>query len=105
MKSKLMTAAFTGLVLALNANAVEKTKSSAESTVTGECHGMNTCKGQGECGGQGHECAGKNTCKGKGWKTLTEKECEKKKGQWKKASAMKGSDPTELEKETPNLKK
>ena len=32
-----------------------------------ECHGVNSCKGKGECGGKGHSCAGSNSCKGQGF--------------------------------------
>lgn len=35
------------------------------------CAGVNACKGQGECGGVGHDCAGKNACKGAGWVNKT----------------------------------
>ncbi len=83
MKSKIMFAALTGLVLASNAGAAEKAKTAAPATPMGECHGMNECKGKGECGGQGHSCHGMNTCKGQGWVTLSEKDCKSKKGQWK----------------------
>ena len=46
----------------------------AETTSMGtqgiECHGGNSCKGKGECGGpDGRACAGTNSCKGKGWIT------------------------------------
>ncbi len=50
----------------------------------GECHGINACKGKGECGGPGYSCAGNNSCKGKGWISLTEAECNSKKGQFKR---------------------
>ena len=50
----------------------------------GQCHGVNACKGKGDCQGIGHECEGKNACKGKGWVKLSKEECEKNpKGQWK----------------------
>ena len=49
----------------------------------GECWGVNACKGQGACGGVGHECAGNNACKGKGWLSLTRAECEGRKGTFK----------------------
>ena len=32
----------------------------------GELHGLNSCKGQGSCHGNGHSCAGMNGCKGQG---------------------------------------
>jgi hypothetical protein len=49
----------------------------------GECWGVNACKGQGACGGVGHECAGNNACKGKGWLTLTKPKCDAKGGKFK----------------------
>lgn len=49
----------------------------------GECLGVNSCKGQGACGGVGHECAGNNECKGKGWLSLSEAECEGRHGTFK----------------------
>jgi hypothetical protein len=51
--------------------------------IYGECHGVNACKGKGECGGKGHECAGSNECKGKGWLKLTKEDCASKKGVFK----------------------
>lgn len=56
--------------------------SKAKST-TGECWGVNECKGQGQCGGKGHECAGKNECKGQGWIASSKKDCDEKKGTFK----------------------
>jgi hypothetical protein len=44
------------------------------------CSGVNTCKGQGACGGEGHACAGMNACKGKGWVEMSAEECQKKGG-------------------------
>jgi uncharacterized membrane protein len=49
----------------------------------GECYGVNTCKGTGECGGPGHSCAGQNACKGQGWITLTQTACEGRHGTYK----------------------
>jgi len=36
-----------------------------------QCHGINSCKGQGECAAAdgSHDCGGKNSCEGKGWVT------------------------------------
>jgi hypothetical protein len=50
----------------------------------GECHGINACKGKGECGGPGYSCAGNNACKGKGWVSMLEADCIAKKGKFKK---------------------
>ena len=44
------------------------------------CEGVNACKGQGACGGAGHDCAGKNACKGKGWVEMSADECKAKGG-------------------------
>ena len=45
-----------------------------------ECHGVNSCKGTGQCGGKGHSCAGQNTCKGQGWVKMDKDACLKKGG-------------------------
>lgn len=55
----------------------------AAAEVKGECYGVNSCKGQGECGGVGHACAGKNACKGKGWIGLAKADCEGRGGKYK----------------------
>lgn len=80
-KSALRAAAIAGLVVAATA-CTSSPKSSVEAA-KGECHGINSCKGTGECGGPGWSCAGKNTCKGQGWITLTQNECEAKGGKFK----------------------
>ena len=86
---KILTAAISGLfagAISSSAFAAEKkaaTPPKAEEA-KGECHGINSCKGKGECGGKGHSCAGKNECKGKGWLSMTEKDCKAKKGTFKK---------------------
>ena len=49
----------------------------------GECWGVNACKGQGACGGVGHECAGQNECKGQGWLSLTKTDCDGRNGKFK----------------------
>lgn len=48
----------------------------------GKCVGVNSCKGQGACGGDGHECAGKNACKGQGWTKASQADCKKKNGKF-----------------------
>ena len=48
------------------------------------CEGVNACKGQGACGGAGHDCAGKNACKGKGWVEMSAADCKAKGGTAKK---------------------
>jgi hypothetical protein len=87
MKSKLLFAALTGFVMASSAGAADKAKAPETSASTDECHGINTCKAKGECGGSGHSCHGQNSCKGKGWVTRTEKDCISQGGHWKTAAA------------------
>ncbi len=85
-KTILVTAALTGLML--TACASNPTSSNSDSSAAaGECHGVNACKGQGECGGPGHACAGKNSCKGQGWVKLSKADCDQKSGTFK-PSAM-----------------
>ncbi|MGE0614701.1 MAG: hypothetical protein AB7P04_03595 [Bacteriovoracia bacterium] len=61
-----------------------------------ECHGVNACKGKGECGSkeEGHGCAGLNSCKGKGWISLTQKECDARKAGAAKGGKSKGKGKT-----------
>ena len=73
-KTLLMGTALTALVMAAGCN--KAATQSGGTVAAGECHGINACKGQGECGGPGHECAGKNTCKGQGWVTKTADDCK-----------------------------
>ncbi len=48
----------------------------------GQCHGINACKGKGDCSGKANECEGHNDeCKG--WVNLSKEDCEKNpKGHW-----------------------
>ncbi len=49
----------------------------------GQCHGVNACKGKGDCAAKANECEGKNACKGKGWTKMSKEDCENpKKGHW-----------------------
>lgn len=93
MKSKtlMMTTAFAGLMLASCSNSSVQAEPSVESEQV-MCHGVNSCKGHGDCSGKidacngenGCEatlkCAGMNSCKGKGLKKLSKKECMDKGG-------------------------
>lgn len=79
--SLLMGAALAGLSFAGAASAKD-----AKPGKEGECHGINGCKGQGECSGKGNGCAGKNGCKGQGWKKMTKTDCTKAKGKFKPLS-------------------
>ena len=80
-KSQLLSAAVSGLFFASTSFAQTAGASSTAPTAaagdeTCNCAAFNSCKGQGECGGKGHECAGKNSCKGKGWKKVSKAECD-----------------------------
>ena len=80
----LLGAAVSTLLLAGTAIAQAEANPDGEA-VKGECHGVNACKGQGDCGGKDHACAGKNACKGAGFKKMTEAECKDADGTFKKA--------------------
>jgi len=71
-KKLVIAAAITGMIAAGSLSLAP----TAQAAEKGECHGVNACKGKGECGGKGHACAGKNECAGKGWKQLSKQECE-----------------------------
>lgn len=80
-KAALVTAALTGLMLA--GCSTTQTAQTDTSDAKGECHGVNSCKGTGACGGAGYSCAGKNSCKGQGWVSLTKADCTEKGGKFK----------------------
>jgi len=83
-----MSYAVATLVLAgagADPKAKEKAEPTSKDTDKVECHGINSCKGKGECGGPGYECAGNNSCKGQGWLTKTKAECLKAGGKFKEA--------------------
>ncbi|MEQ1878199.1 MAG: hypothetical protein ABL958_16275 [Bdellovibrionia bacterium] len=67
-----------------NAKVVDAPATTTATAEKGECHGINACKGKGECGGPGYGCAGNNACKGKGWISLSEADCKVKKGKFKR---------------------
>lgn len=91
----LLSAALSGLLIGTACKTGAKSEGgSNEAAATtssdvamGECHGINACKGKGECGGKGHSCAGKNSCKGKGWVKADEATCKAKHGKFKKPKA------------------
>ena len=92
-KSTLAAAALAALAMAAGCARGAKTTATASAdhhAGGGECWGVNTCKGTGECGAPaglgeaGHSCAGQNSCKGKGWITLAQAECEGRHGTFKK---------------------
>ena len=80
---KIVSAAVVGLI-SLSFSSAIHAEDAKTAEKTGECHGVNACKGKGDCGGKNpaHSCAGQNACKGKGWLKLTEKECKAKKGKF-----------------------
>ena len=41
-----------------------------------KCEGVNSCKGQSECGTDHSSCNGHNECAGKGWIEMSPEECE-----------------------------
>ncbi len=86
-----MTAACLGLFATTQANSNANENKNEDENIThnklssqkGECHGINTCKGKGHCGGGDQKCAGRNECKGKGWLKKTEQDCKKLGGEFK----------------------
>lgn len=41
-----------------------------------ECHGVNECKGQSECGLMRDSCSGGNDCRGQGFRLMYPKDCD-----------------------------
>ncbi len=85
-KTSLTAAALAALALGACAHHGKETAGAApaaDAAKKGECHGVNACKGKGDCGGAGYECAGNNACKGKGWLGLTEAQCKERDGKFK----------------------
>lgn len=83
----LTAAAISGLML--GATSCSTPNANAETVM---CHGVNSCKGEGQCAGKVDACSGKNgceakmtchghnSCKGKGLIKMSKKECEAKGG-------------------------
>jgi len=59
--------------------ATQAVADSHEGTEKVKCDGVNSCKGQSECGTAHSACNGKNECAGKGWVEMSAEECEKAK--------------------------
>lgn len=78
-KTALLTAALAGITMAASGCASKQAEANS-----GQCHGVNACKGQGECGGKTHDCGGKNECKGHGWIKTTAEDCQAKSGEFVK---------------------
>ena len=83
-KKQLFSAAVAGIMAAACSSTGDSSKSSVDTSVKGECHGINKCAGTGDCGGEGHMCAGKNSCKAQGWIKMSKGDCEAKGGSFKK---------------------
>lgn len=79
-KSLLIGAALTGMIAGISGCT---SNSSNTTEKLGQCHGINSCKGTGACGGKNHSCAGQNSCKGKGWLKKTEGDCKDLDGTFK----------------------
>ena len=78
VKGAVIATAVAGLFIATASLASAGEQKAEEAKV--HCEGINACKGQGACGGAGHDCAGKNACKGKGWIETSAAECTAKGG-------------------------
>jgi hypothetical protein len=81
-----MTAALGGLMLAATISAAsadeKKAADAPKDAKTGQCHGVNSCKGTGACNTATNSCAGKNSCKGQGWVKSTKADCDAKGGKF-----------------------
>ncbi|EMK02072.1 MULTISPECIES: hypothetical protein [unclassified Leptospira] len=82
-KKLIIGAAISGLFL--SGEVFSEKQEAGSDNVKGECHGVNSCKGKSDCHSNGNSCSGQNSCKGKGWISLTKKECDAKKGDFKKS--------------------
>lgn len=80
VKGVVIATAVAGLFLAKGALAQGYGEAKKAETGKVHCEGVNACKGQGACGGAGHDCAGKNDCKGKGWVEMSAADCTAKGG-------------------------
>ncbi|MBL8020651.1 MAG: hypothetical protein JNM27_13355 [Leptospirales bacterium] len=90
-KHLLIAAALSGLMscasAAQNANGPKSTCTPGADKACGECYGINSCKGTGECGGaDGGSCKGTNSCKGKGYLHMTLDQCKTAAGTFKKGN-------------------
>ena len=80
-KKMLLSAAIAGVIAGTSGCSTSDQQSSE--LFMGECHGVNTCKGQGACGGTDHSCAGQNECRGQGWLKMSKDECNDQGGKFK----------------------
>ena len=79
VQGALLAAAVATLFAAKGAIAAEEAASEGQGKEV-KCSGINACKGQGSCAGEGHSCGGQNACKGKGVTSTTEADCKAKGG-------------------------
>ncbi|MGC4089211.1 MAG: hypothetical protein QM756_15270 [Polyangiaceae bacterium] len=77
MKSNLIAAAISGIVVGVSGMAHASPKHEGKTSVSVDmgaqmqgdkhgCKGQNACKGKGGCKSDKHECKGQNACKGQG---------------------------------------
>ena len=81
-KSLFLGAALSGLLIASGCSHGNYDGMSKGHMAKGECHGVNDCKGHGECKTSGSSCEGKNECKGKGWVSMSQADCDAKGGKY-----------------------
>ena len=74
--TKLLSAAMAGLLLTAGCSMMGPKLAANEV----KCNGVNSCKGQGLCGGKNNSCKGMNSCKGQGWLKLSQDDCKAKGG-------------------------
>ena len=90
-KSLFLGAALSGLLIASGCahshDSMSKEGMKGE-MAAGQCHGVNECKGKGECKTAASSCEGKNDCKGHGWMSMSKADCDAKGGEYV-AKAMK----------------
>lgn len=79
-KTLFVAAAVSGM---LAATGCSSTGSQTAEVATGQCHGVNACKGESACHTAKTSCSGQNSCKGQGWKKMTQEECDAKGGTFK----------------------
>ena len=77
IQGAMLAAAVAALFAANGALAAEEKKAEGKKV---QCEGINACKGQGACAGEGHSCGGQNACKGKGVTLASAEECKEKGG-------------------------
>ena len=85
-KTSIYSAAVAGLLLVASHSSASGSYSyqpKTKSVESGQCHGVNACKGKSACGGAENSCAGKNACKGQGWVKMSEKKCDELGGDYK----------------------